>query len=300
VTPFIRITTLVDNTAGDNGTLGEHGLAMWIEANGYRLLFDTGQARALICNADALGIDLACTDAIVLSHGHYDHVGGLEACRARAPGAVVYAHTEAFASKYVRRHGDRYEDIGFGSAATPETMRWLQQAARPTDRPTRLAEAIYVTGAIPRITDYEDVGGPFFLDSAGAEPDPLIDDQAVFLETVHGIVVLLGCAHAGIINTLRYVRHLTGGRPLHAVIGGMHLRSASEARLSRTVKALGELGVELLGPAHCTGVQPTKRLSAAFPGRCHPWKVGTSMSFEVHPARAMPAGTDTRFGIHGR
>ena len=146
--------------------------------------------------------------------------------------------------------------------------------------PIEFRPGFFLTGAIPRQSDFEDVGGPFVLDEAGAQPDPIADDQALFFDTRDGVVVVLGCAHAGVVNTLRHIRRLTGNRPFHAVLGGMHLLAASPERIARTFEALRELDVLRLGPAHCTGILPTARLWTEFAGRCFACGVGTSLMFQ--------------------
>lgn len=134
---------------------------------------------------------------------------------------------------------------------------------------------------------FEDIGGPFFLDRDCGKPDPMSDDQSLFFETNEGTVVLLGCAHSGVINTLRHVRTLTEDRPIHAVLGGMHLVRASSERLSRTIEAFRRLGVERLGPAHCTGAAAIVALWNAFPGQVLPCHVGSRFEFEsLVPAMA--------------
>jgi 7,8-dihydropterin-6-yl-methyl-4-(beta-D-ribofuranosyl)aminobenzene 5'-phosphate synthase len=131
------------------------------------------------------------------------------------------------------------------------------------------------------VTDFEDTGGSFFLDHACQQPDPLTDDQAIYFDTTQGTVVVLGCAHAGVINTLYYVRQLTHDRPVHAVLGGMHLINASSERLQWTIEQLRKLGVERLGPAHCTGTAAVAALWNAFPGQCFDCHAGTRLEFEV-------------------
>jgi 7,8-dihydropterin-6-yl-methyl-4-(beta-D-ribofuranosyl)aminobenzene 5'-phosphate synthase len=145
------------------------------------------------------------------------------------------------------------------------------------------------TGPVPRVTDFEDTGGPFFLDAACQVPDPLLDDQALYFESPKGTVVLLGCAHSGVINTLRYIRQLTGGRPVHAVMGGMHLVSASEQRLNRTIHELREMGIRHLGPAHCTGRTATTALWTSLPEQCFSWHVGTRVMFDLQAPASGPA-----------
>lgn len=268
-----RITVLVENTAGGRGLLAEHGLAFWIELGDRKVLFDTGQGNVLLGNARRLGIRLEQLDAIVISHGHYDHTGGLSDALRAARRATVYAHQAAFSSKYSRNPGGGARDIGMPQM-DEQTIRDMADLVL-VDRPTQICEGFFLTGPIPRMNDFEDTGGPFFMDSVCTDPDPLLDDQATFVETPAGTVVILGCAHAGIINTLQYIQSLTNSRPIQTVIGGMHLLHASRERMDKTVAELRRLNVHRLLPCHCTGLAAIDRLWNEFPGRCAACPVGT-------------------------
>jgi 7,8-dihydropterin-6-yl-methyl-4-(beta-D-ribofuranosyl)aminobenzene 5'-phosphate synthase len=276
----LRITVLVENTSGDRGLLGEHGLGFWVEIGSKRVLFDTGQGMTLEHNAQALGIPLASADSIVLSHGHYDHTGGLGKAIAAAPHAGVFAHPEAFNEKYARSSDGSPRYLGT-PALDEDVIRKQTGLVVHTNRTTEICDGMFVTGEIPRITDFEDTGGPFFLDEKLTEPDPLVDDQAAFVETSVGTVVILGCAHAGVINTLRHVHALTNHRPIHTVIGGMHLRNASPERLDKTVSELRCFDIQRLMPGHCTGFNVIERLRSEFPDRCANCHVGTTVAFDI-------------------
>ena len=154
----------------------------------------------------------------------------------------------------------------------------------PASGPTEIIPGLWATGEIPRTTSFEDTGGPFFLDAAGTRPDLLPDDQAVYFLSRKGTVVLLGCAHAGVVSTLRYVRQLTDAAPVHAVYGGMHLLHASPQRLEATFQALRELDVKVLGPSHCTGRQAVFKLWQQFPGRLVSFHAGDGLEFDMTPA----------------
>jgi 7,8-dihydropterin-6-yl-methyl-4-(beta-D-ribofuranosyl)aminobenzene 5'-phosphate synthase len=277
---------LVENTAQGAGMLAEHGLAYWIESDdGHRVLFDTGQGNVLAGNAYRLNIPLHDAEAIVLSHGHFDHTGGLDEMLCNGPPAPIYAHPAAFDAKYARNRDGTAREIGIPLAVRESLHRHAPKVIG-TESPTTILGALTATGQVARTTDFEDTGGPFFLDAACSKRDPLIDDQSLFFETSEGIVVLLGCAHSGVINTLRYIGELSGNKPIRAVIGGMHLVSASPARITRTIEEFRRLDVRSLAPCHCTGMAATVALWNALSGRCVACHVGTRFEFEE--CRASP------------
>jgi 7,8-dihydropterin-6-yl-methyl-4-(beta-D-ribofuranosyl)aminobenzene 5'-phosphate synthase len=275
----MRVTVVVENAVHAPGLLAEHGLAYWIEHQGRCVLLDSGQGGTLINNAHKLGIPIERIEALILSHGHYDHTGGAaQVLQGKRP-ATVYAHPMAFDRKFIRKNDGGARDIGMPDASA-DAIRDSRNRLILTERPTTVFDGLMATGPVPRQTDFEDTGGAFFLDEACTIPDPLDDDQSVFFDTAEGTVVLLGCAHSGVINTLRYVRHLTGGRPIRALIGGMHLIGASPERIQRTIDELRQMGVGRIAPAHCTGMPATVALWNAFPGRCQSASAGTIFEFQ--------------------
>jgi len=289
VTPFdlffmITITVLCENTARGAGILGEHGLAFWIETGTQRVLFDTGQGMALLPNAARLGIDLATADAIVLSHGHFDHVGGLAAALAAAPQAALFLHPRATERKFTGSNpaaGARCISLPF---VETEAFRLAGRRVVATSEPCEVVPGVWMTGEIPRANDFEDTGGPFFLDAVFAQPDPLLDDQALYLPTAQGVIVVFGCAHSGAVNTLRYIASLTGDARVRVVLGGLHLESASPRRMEETVRALRVCRPQKMGFCHCTGLHAIRRLWSEFPDACLQAHAGLRLEFADYPA----------------
>ena len=249
-----KITVLVENRAAARDVLAEHGLSLWIEHEGHNVLFDTGAGRAIRPNARARQIALDEAEAVVLSHGHYDHTGGLiQVLELASP--PVYAHPAAFQPKFKQYTDGRVLQIN-REKVDEEHIRRLGSEIRHVEQPTEIVEGLFATGPVPRETDFETPPADFFLDEACTVHDTLVDDQSLYFLTEQGPIVLCGCAHSGVVNTLRYVAKLTGQAP-YGVFGGMHLLNSSRDVIDRTIREMQELGVVLYGPAHCTGVGMT-------------------------------------------
>ncbi len=150
--------------------------------------------------------------------------------------------------------------------------------------PAQVAPGVWATGPVPRLYDQEAASGPFFLDGAGQERDPLDDDQSLWLETAKGVVVIMGCAHAGVANSLECVTQGAGARTVHAVLGGLHLKAADEGRLEFTAAALERWGVEIVAMCHCTGENAEAFLSRRLPGKAQARPAGTEWNFPLDAA----------------
>ncbi len=274
----IKITVLVENSVNIRGLRAEHGLAFHIQAGAHQLLFDTGQSDLLIQNAAKLQIDLRQVKAMVLSHGHYDHTGGLKAVRELAPQSRLYLHPAALLPKFSGQPGGSSRAIGM-SGENAKAVRDARQSVVWINSLTEVAAGIFVTGEIPRQNNFEDTGGRFYLDETCSKADLLVDDQALFFETREGLVVVLGCGHAGVVNTLEHIRLLAGERPVRAVIGGLHLLNTGRERVDNTLEAFRRWNVQQIVPGHCTGVAAVARLWAAFPDRCGSCSTGTRLVF---------------------
>jgi len=222
---------------------------------------DTGLSISVPHNASLMGIDLAALDKIVLSHGHADHTGGLRDVLPLTRGVELIAHPDIFAAKYAR-YGEQARYVGI-----PFSREALEAFAALTlsREPVWITEDIVTTGEIPMITQYEKIDPPLCVKEGGElVPDPLWDDRALIIKTDEGLVVITGCAHRGLINTLYHARELTGVDEVHTVVGGTHLIQASEERVLLTAAALREFGVQRLGVSHCTGMPAAMMLAQEF------------------------------------
>ncbi|MBN8458680.1 MAG: MBL fold metallo-hydrolase [Verrucomicrobia bacterium] len=272
------LTVLSENTVRGAGLLGEHGLAYWLDTGTHRVLFDTGQGMALLPNAARLGIDLGRADAIVLSHGHYDHVSGLPDALRAAPAASLWFHPAATQRKFIRGADGRARRIStdFMERADFGSNRVVRHVTRPEE----IVPGIWATGEVPRINGFEDTGGPFFLDEALEKPDPIADDMALYLPDPGGLSVIFGCAHSGAVNTLDHIIGQTGKMPCDTLVGGLHLAAAGPERMDRTIAALGALAPRRMGFCHCTGVRAVHRMWREFPKACEDVHAGISLVLE--------------------
>jgi 7,8-dihydropterin-6-yl-methyl-4-(beta-D-ribofuranosyl)aminobenzene 5'-phosphate synthase len=255
----VRITTLSENTA-QLGFLGEWGLSILVETESAKVMLDTGMSISAVHNADLMGIDLSTIDKMVLSHAHGDHTGGLrEVLRRVRKGVEVIAHPDIWIPKYVH-YGEisRYAGIPY----IKEDLVALGATFNLSKAPVRISDDITTTGEIEMTNDYETIDDRLYLKKDDRMiPDPLADDLALIIRTSEGLALITGCAHRGIINTVRHVQKLTKGEYIHTIIGGMHLLVASPERVEKTALELKKLGLQRLGVSHCTGFNASSVLA---------------------------------------
>jgi 7,8-dihydropterin-6-yl-methyl-4-(beta-D-ribofuranosyl)aminobenzene 5'-phosphate synthase len=275
-TPMLDAPLLRDGKVPD-APLAQHGFSALVEIRKggqvHRLLFDTGLTPAgCVDNLRRLGQDPAGIEAIVCSHGHFDHTTGLSGLIGRLgrAGLPVLIHPEFWARRRLAIPGREPFELPTTSRRALEDAGFdvieQQQPSFLYDR------SVLITGEVDRVTGFETGFAIHQAWRGGSwQPDPLIlDDQGLIAHVAgRGLVVLTGCGHAGVINICRYAQRLTGTAKLHAVIGGFHLTGPLfEPIIADTVSALGQLAPDLIVPAHCTGWKAThaiaRRLPAAF------------------------------------
>lgn len=275
-----RITVLCDNSVQGMGFIGEHGFSAFIETQGENILLDTGQGLGVVQNSLRLQKDLRSVSKLVFSHGHLDHVGGLLAFLELKGGCPIIAHPDFFSDRYVlmptASGAEHPVAVGLPWSKAYVTtrgaeFRWVRDF-------TEIAPGVYVTGEVPRKTPFE-LGSPKFVipHEGGWTRDPLLDDFSVVLKTSRGLVVVLGCAHAGIVNILNHVVERTGEKHIYAVLGGTHLGASPAPQLDPTIEALQKFDIEMLAVSHCTGQAPVARLASVFGKRFAFGRVGFTL-----------------------
>jgi len=278
----IRISTIAENSASWLGFLAEWGISVLLEVDDTSVLLDTGRSIVAAHNALLMDIDLKQIDTIVFSHGHEDHTGGLvNLLKLRKTPIEIIAHPDVWAEKYWKASDkDKYDYIGIPYAR--ELAESLGASFRLSEEPVWITEKIVTSGEIPMITDYEmiDTSACVKTDS-GFSQDPLRDDLSLFIKSDKGLIVVAGCAHRGIINTLTHAQKLTGCEDIYSVIGGIHLFGATDERLRRTIEEFKRLNVQRIGVSHCTGPYAGGVLSQEFGDRFFFNQAGTCTAFDV-------------------
>lgn len=264
----LKITTLIENTADESGKLAaEHGFSVWIETEEKKILFDTGQSGAFAENAKLLGVDLRTVDEVVLSHGHYDHTGGVPAfLKLQKKEVPIYIGKEFFNPKYKLLEDGSYKYNGnpFGQEllsgeSSPARIRTVEKDV------TWISDKLVLFKNFGRVTAYEKVNPKFFIKTeTGYTQDLFTDEIALGILTKDGLVLVVGCSHVGIVNILEHVKR-TVNRKVTAILGGTHLVEADGERLRETAKALKVHGVKTVGVSHCTGEAGMELLKKEFP-----------------------------------
>lgn len=280
----LTVTILVsDRTRFSSSLWSEHGLAMvidcrWEDSHAARLLYDTGRSGDLLLrNMNEAGISPDSIDLVFLSHCHNDHTGGLRTLLSETPAQpTVLAHPSIRRPLYRIGRGVRYggADTRTWDEIAPERLVLLREAAEIWPR-------VHVTGSIPRRTEFEEPRkGSAVLRDGRLIPDDDPDDMALVFDLgAEGVVIVTGCSHAGIVNTVAHARDMVGGSRIHAVLGGLHLIGAEGEKISKTIQGLQEVNPAELHTGHCTGDLAESVMAEAFGERLIPFSTGDCVCF---------------------
>ena len=285
----MKITCVVDNAVQRSSPFwGEHGLAFLIETGAGRVLFDTGQSgTVLLHNLEVLGVDPATIDALALSHAHYDHTGGLPALLERVrPGTPLYANADLLRERFSQREG---EVQSMGLSLTREELA-ARLTLRLSETPQEILPGVWTTGEITSRPEPEGRSARHVVrEGDGFVPDTYRDDMALVLEcrgtatvprgtATAPLLLLCGCCHAGLLNTLAHVQR-TFERPIRVIAGGLHLTSATAEHQQRVNKVLVETeSMQRIYPNHCTGEMAFVSLMMTLgPSIVRPCPVGTKL-----------------------
>jgi 7,8-dihydropterin-6-yl-methyl-4-(beta-D-ribofuranosyl)aminobenzene 5'-phosphate synthase len=277
----LRITVLCENTVGRLVGIGEHGFSAFIETEAGNFLFDTGSGAGIVLNSLLLGKDLRSIGRLFLSHGHSDHTGGLPEVlklRGRVP---VHAHPGIFQDRLAILNDNGKETRRFAGLIYKRAyLETLGADFVFNTGFTEIEKGLFLTGEVPRKTDFEKPDTRLCTECEGVRTqDAIGDDQSLLLDTDRGLVVVLGCAHSGAINILRYALEKTGRETIHAVMGGTHLGFLTAEQLDESIRALKAMKVDRIGVSHCTGMAAAARLSQEFGDRFFHGCVGAT--FEI-------------------
>jgi 7,8-dihydropterin-6-yl-methyl-4-(beta-D-ribofuranosyl)aminobenzene 5'-phosphate synthase len=262
----IRITILCENLVGRLVGTGEHGFSAFIETDHGNYLFDTGGGRSIVSNSLTLHKDLKSIRKIFLSHGHYDHTGGLPEVLNLKGNVDVHAHPHVFLerSAVLKENGKQTKRF----IGIPYKKGYLESLGANFISNTDFVEVekgMFLTGEVPRKTSFEKPDPRLFSEISGkTEPDLFLDDQSLTIESQKGLILVLGCAHSGMINILHHVIHKTGKQNVYAVLGGTHLDFLTPEQLEESIKSLKKSNIERIGVSHCTGMRAACRLHQEF------------------------------------
>ncbi|WP_290771321.1 MBL fold metallo-hydrolase [Anaerofustis sp.] len=247
----MRITVLNENTVYKKRLLGEHGLSFIIEYKDKKLLMDTGQSDVFIKNAETLGVNLDDLDGIIISHGHYDHGGGLKYIGSLKNIPSVFVNKKALISKYSTNYKNGkfyFNGIDYDSV---DCIKDNIVYTKDTDE---IFKDMYLVSNIPCSDNSERVSSRFFLkDNNRFIPDFMKDEQVFVIDTKDGLALFAGCAHVGIMNIINYVKEIFSGKSIYLLFGGMHLINVDAGRIEQTTAFLKKENIRYIMPCHCTG-----------------------------------------------
>lgn len=280
----VEVKILVENTAklGMKKILGSHGLSIHLNLKysnqrNIRILFDTGPSFNIIKNnIEVMNIKLNEIDLITLSHGHYDHTGGLLGILKTLNREIpVIAHPDCFLPKFSLKPKLRYNGIPFSINEINQLSHLLC-----LKEPIEVSRHVYLSGEIPRITSFERISGLKTIKNHSVIDDQMLDDQSLIIKFKDEIIIITGCAHAGIINIVERAVEITRKDSIRAIIGGFHLAGAKKERIEKTIEALKSYDIKEIMPCHCTGDNAIFKMTTEFKDKVKRVYAGSTLTFK--------------------
>jgi 7,8-dihydropterin-6-yl-methyl-4-(beta-D-ribofuranosyl)aminobenzene 5'-phosphate synthase len=267
-----QITIIAENRCAlSRGLIAEHGFSVLIELDGCKILFDAGQGMAIRQNQALLGYDLSKIDGLVLSHGHFDHTGGLAYVLEKNPGIKIYLHPAALSRRLVRKEfGGKKIEIDVGLPMPVDQLKAKGAELVLVEKPLELAGGrLLLTGAAPFKVDFEKPEPGFFIEQDGQfQPDDFPDDLSIAVRGKNGVSVILGCAHRGAVNTLLLIDEVWGLKELDLIMGGTHLVNSGAEQIDRTLEEIARYHPKRVALGHCTGDAALFKAYEKFRDRC--------------------------------
>jgi len=258
---------LAENYVQDAACRGEFGLSIYLETGGKKLLFDTGGSELFWENAAKKGVDVSDVDLCVISHGHYDHTGGMVRFLRENQKAKLYIHKDAFGVTYGTTDG-RLDDYNCGILWQESDLRPYRDRMVLTDGPVWLTPDVVISGTIPSLPEFQPVEEFYRPEGDSLVRDTMSHEQFLAIRERGGVLVFSGCSHKGIVAAVAYARTLFPGEHFRAVVGGMHLIAASSQTCRRIIDRLAAEEPEVVMPIHCTGLRAICQMKAALGDRC--------------------------------
>ncbi|MDO4176643.1 MAG: MBL fold metallo-hydrolase [Bacillota bacterium] len=272
----MKFRFLIENKTDNPGVVAEHGLSVYIETQGKKILFDAGATNLILDNAKTMGINLGAIDFAVVSHGHYDHTGGFPLFHQINPNAPIYIHRNALRVSYGMENGE-IDKEPCSIMWTDDQLKELSPALRFTEGRTDITENIVVTGTVPIPDDFVPTENFFCVgpgepvvsvNDQGLVPDDMSHEQCLVIREPEGLYIFSGCSHRGVINALNAGKSMFPGERVAVMVAGMHLYSASDEDRARVVDEIAAENMDCVMPVHCTGIKAICDLKTRLGDSC--------------------------------
>ncbi|MGO5358210.1 MBL fold metallo-hydrolase [Anaerofustis sp. LCP19S3_F7] len=255
----MKITVLNENMVYRKNIIAEHGLSVLIEHDNKKILMDVGQSDVFLKNAQALNIDLNDLDAVIISHGHYDHGGGIKYLKNLSNIPSIYITKNALIPKYsINKKTNKYYFNGINES----DLNLFNDKLYFTDEKEEIFNNFYLISNIPYVNSFENKPSKFYLKKNDKMiMDTMRDEQVFVISTKNGLCVFMGCAHMGVVNAIEYIKKLFKGEKIYSLFAGMHLINADSLRVNKTIEYIKNNNIQYIMPCHCSGYRVVSKIA---------------------------------------